>query len=468
MASTTVGEIAPARQSAGPLAVTSWMLFDWAAQPFYTLATTFLFAPYFASTFIGDPARGSALWGYAMAAGAVVVAVCSPILGAMADARGQLKPYMAWLSIVFVLSVAALWYAVPGGSPATVAFILVALVVSTCAGEFTAVLNNSLMPRLVPADQLGRLSGGGWALGYVGGLISLVLMVGFVLIDATTGRTILGLAPIYPFDGPSHAADRIVGPFCALWYAVFVIPYFLFTPDIPPRADVPRVSVKSAFASMMATLRNIAGYRDIALFFIARMLFIDGLLAIFTFGGVYAVSVFGWPTMVLGYFGIILSVAAGVGAAVGGFLDDRLGSKTVIIWSLLLLIVGALGVISIDSSHVLFVVPVTPSAPGGAPFSGTGEMIYIVFSILIGLASGPLQSASRSLLARIAPEEHMSEFFGFFAFSGKVTAFAAPFVVALVSDMTGSLQIAMSSILVFLLAGMVLMGFIRGGGEHAF
>ena len=461
---TTVSDASSARRSAGPLAVGSWMLFDWASQPFYTLITTFLFAPFFASYFIGDVARGSALWGYAMAAAAVMVAIGSPILGAMADARGRLKPYMGWLSIAFVLSQAALWYAVPGGGTGTIWLIVIALIVATCAGEFTTVLNNSLMPRLVPSEQLGRLSGAGWALGYVGGLISLVVMVALIQTDAQTGRTIFGLDPIIAFDLPSHEADRFVGPFCALWYAVFVIPYFLFTPDVPPKAGAVRVTVRAAFASMMTTLRNIAGYRDIALFFIARMLFIDGLLAIFTFGGVYAAAVFNWQTIVIGYFGIILSVAAGVGALVGGFLDDRLGSKTVIIWSLLLLIVGALGVISIDSSHVLFTVPVAPAVPGGGVFASTGERVYILFAILIGLASGPLQSASRSLLGRIAPEEHMSEFFGFFAFSGKVTAFAAPFVVALVSDTTGSLQIAMASILVFLLAGLAVMGMIRTGG----
>lgn len=464
MASTTVSDAGSPRQSAGPLAVTSWMLFDWASQPFYTLITTFLFAPYFANDFIGDPARGSALWGYAMAAAAVMVAIGSPVLGAMADARGRLKPYMGWLSIAFVLSQAALWYAVPGSGTGVIALVLFALIVSTCAGEFTTVLNNSLMPRLVPSEQLGRLSGAGWALGYVGGLISLIVMVAFILIDAQTGRTILGLNPAYPFDVPSHAADRFVGPFCALWYAIFVIPYFIFTPDPPPPANVVKVSVSGAFASMMTTLRNIAGYRDIALFFIARMLFIDGLLAIFTFGGVYAAAVFNWQTIVIGYFGIILSVAAGVGALIGGFLDDRLGSKAVIVWSLLLLIVGSLGVISVDASHVLFKVAVTPPVAGGAPFASAGEQVYILFAILIGLASGPLQSASRSLLGRLAPPEHMSEFFGFFAFSGKVTAFAAPFVVALVSDTTGSLQIAMASILVFLLAGLAVMGMIRSGG----
>jgi UMF1 family MFS transporter len=190
------------------------------------------------------------------------------------------------------------------------------------------------------------------------------------------------------------------------------------------------------------------------------MLFIDGLLAIFSFGGIYAASVFSWQTVVVGYFGIILSVAAGIGAALGGFLDDRLGSRAVIMGSLVLLIIGALGVISVDRTHVLLWLEVTPKAEGGGAFASTGEQVYLAFSVLIGIASGPLQSASRSLLARLAPAEHMSEFFGFFAFSGKVTAFAAPLIIGTIAAATGSLQVAMSAILVFLLAGLILMAFV--------
>jgi UMF1 family MFS transporter len=196
------------------------------------------------------------------------------------------------------------------------------------------------------------------------------------------------------------------------------------------------------------------------------MLFIDGLLAIFTFGGIYAAGVFGWQTIVIGYFGIILSIAAGIGAAVGGVLDDRLGSKTVIIASLLILIAGALGVISIDREHIIFFVEVAPPVENTGLFASTGEQVYIAFAILIGLAAGPLQSASRSLLARMAPPEHMSEFFGFFAFSGKVTAFAAPFMIGIIADTTGSLQTALSVVLVFLLAGLVLMIRVRTSGAR--
>jgi UMF1 family MFS transporter len=368
---------------------------------------------------------------------------------------------MAWLSVGFVISQMVLWYAIPGES-GYIWLILTALIVATICGEYTIVLNNSLMPRLVPPEQLGRLSGAGWALGYLGGLISLVIMVGLILTDANSGRTMLGLEPLFNFDVASREADRFVGPFSALWYAVFVLPFFLFTPDAVPRPGAGSVSLRSALASLSNTLRQLRTYRDIVLFFVARMLFIDGLLAIFTFGGVYAATVFGWQTIVIGYFGIILAITAGIGALIGGYLDDRLGSKPVIIASLLLLIVGALGVISIDRTHVLLFLEVAPPIPGAAPFASTGEMVYIGFACLIGLASGPLQSASRSLLARMAPPEHMTEFFGFFAFSGKVTAFAAPFVIAVLSDTTGSLQIAMSAILVFLLAGLAIMLMVRG------
>lgn len=460
MASTTAGSFAEPKQSAGTLAIGSWMLFDWAAQPFYTLITTFLFAPFFTTVFIGDAARGSALWGYTMAVAAILVAVGSPVLGAMADARGRIKPMIVWLSIGFILGQVTLWYAIPGET-GFLWLILPALVLATIAGEYSIVLTNALMPRLVGTDQLGSVSGGGWALGYAGGLISLVIMAAFILIDTQSGLTMFGLEPLISFDTASREADRFVGPFCALWFAAFAIPFFLFTPDAPRKQDAGRGSIGAAFSTLGKTLRNIRSYRNIVLFFIARMLYIDGLLAIFTFGGIYAASVFGWQTIVIGYFGIILSVAAGIGAAIGGFLDDKLGSKAVIVGALLLLIVGALGVISIDKNHIFFFLEVSPSVEGDIPFKSAGEQFYLAFAILIGLASGPLQSASRSLLARMAPEENMTEFFGFFAFSGKVTAFAAPFLIALIADMTGSLQTAMSMILVFLTVGLAVMSSVR-------
>jgi UMF1 family MFS transporter len=249
MSTSAAADYVPVKKSAGPLAITGWMFFDWSAQPFYTLVTTFLFAPYFSAYFIADAARGTAIWGYTMAAAAVFIALGGPIIGAFADARGRLKPMMFWLSACFVTAQFALWYAVPGAT-GNIWFIVLALIVATVCIEFAEILNNSLMPRLVTPEQLGRLSGTGWALGYAGGLISLIFMVAFILIDTGTGLTMLGLEPLLALDVATREMDRIVGPFCALWFVIFVIPFFLFTPDAPAKAGAERVSLRSALGSV--------------------------------------------------------------------------------------------------------------------------------------------------------------------------------------------------------------------------
>jgi len=193
------------------------------------------------------------------------------------------------------------------------------------------------------------------------------------------------------------------------------------------------------------------------LFLIARMLYADGLAAIFAFGGIYGAAVFGWGALELGLFGIVLTLTGVFGALIGGVLDDRIGSKTVIIVSLLLLLVGAFGILSVDQSHVLYVSEVAPKGAGSEPFSSAGEQVFLAFAVLVGLVAAPVQAASRALLARLAPPEKMTQYFGLFAFSGKVTAFMAPLLVAIVTQASGSQRIGMASIAVFLIVGLVLM-----------
>ncbi len=433
----------------------SWVLFDWAAQPFYTLILTFLFAPYFANVVASDPVTGQALWGYAAAVAGLIVAVGSPMLGALADEGGRLKPWMAFFSVLFVVSMALLWYAEPAAPQASLLLVLAAFVVAISCAEFTTVFTNAMMPRLVPPDQLGRLSGVGWAVGYIGGLISLAIMAGLVVVNPATGQTMLHVDPIFPFDAASHAGDRLVGPFSAVWYVIFMIPFFLFVPDAKPAPGM--AHKRSAAAELWDTIRQLPGHPSMLMFLIARMIYADGLTAIFAFGGIYGASVFGWGSTELGLFGIVLTLTGIFGAVIGGMLDDRIGSKTVIIVSLLLLIVGVLGILSVDANHVLFATEVTPKAAGSKAFSSPGELCFLAFSILIGIVAAPVQSASRALLARLAPPEKVTQFFGLFAFSGKVTAFMAPLLVAAVTQGTGSQRLGMAATAVFLLAGMLLM-----------
>lgn len=442
----------------------SWMLFDWAVQPFYTLILTFLFAPYFATAVVGDASRGQTLWGYGAAVAGVLVAVGSPFLGAFADGRGRRKPWIALLSVVLAAAMATLWLAEPLAPMSTILIILFAFVCATACAEFTAVFTNAIMPGLVPHSELGRLSGAGWACGYFGGLVSLALMAGLVVPDPATGKTLLGLDPLIALDAGAREGDRLVGPFSAIWYLVFMIPFFLFVPDI--RQARPHDG-RPATAELWDTVRSLPHNPNILLFLAARMIFTDGLTAIFTFGGIYGAAVFGWGALALGIFGIVLTLIGALGAIIGGVLDDRFSAKAVIIAALIGLLAGAIGLLSVDKTHVFYVVEVAPKAPGSQPFSSIGEWVFLAFAMVVGLVSAPVQASSRSLLARLAPKEKITQFFGLFAFSGKVTAFLAPFVVATVTAATESQRLGMASIALFLLIGMALMFGVRSPPREA-
>ena len=437
-----------------------WLLFDWASQPFYTLIVTFLFAPYFVNGFVGDPTLGASLWGYATGIAELIAALLAPVFGAIADAGQPRKPWIAGFSVLLIVGCAGLWFASPGDM-AMLPVVLLCFAVAIVGAELATVFTNAMMTSLVAEDRLGRLSGFGWATGYVGGLLSLVLFAGMIAPAPGTGKTLLGLQPLIPLDPASREGDRLVGPFSALWYLVFVLPLFLLTPDRPgtPRR---KGAVRAGLAELLNGVRELLrDHKEIARFLIARMLYADGLGAVFAFGGIYAATVFGWGAMELGLFGIVLTIAGTIGAALGGLLDDRLGSRRVITWTLWLFILASIGVLSVDADHVLFPVPVAAKLAGSAPFSSIGERVYLAFAILIGLAAGPIQASSRTLLARISPPQKMTEFFGFFSFSGKVTAFAAPLAIGAVTALSGSQRIGIATSLIFLLGGLWLLQRVR-------
>jgi UMF1 family MFS transporter len=449
----------------------SWMLYDWAVQPHYTLVQTFLFAPYFANAVVQNSvcgtliaegsekaACGQSLWGYAASIAGLLIAVLSPFLGAAADGRGARKPWMAVLSLVFLTGLCTLWLGTPDAHLETILLVLAGFVVATLAAELMSVFSNAIMTGLVPKDELGRLSGTGWAVGYFGGLVSLALVAGFLVPMPGETKTLLGLDPLLTLDGATHQSDRITGPFAAIWFAIFIIPFFLFVPD--KRAGHQAQPARSAGAELWDTIKTLPSMPSLMIFLVARMLFTDGLTAIFAFGGIYGASVFGWGALELGMLGIILTLIGAFGALIGGYFDDRIGPKTVIIGALLALIAGAIGILSVDKTHVFFTTVVAEKITGSKPFTSTGEQVFLAFAILVGLVSAPVQAASRSLLARLAPADKITQYFGLFAFSGKVTAFLAPFFVAFLTQGTGSQRIGMSAILAFLLIGVVLMLFV--------
>lgn len=439
-------------------AVISWMFFDWAAQPYFSLITTFVFAPYFATRVASDAATGQSLWGFATAAAGLIIALASPVLGAIADASGRRKPWIAGFGALFVIGACIMWIGKPGDS-SVIAPLLIAYGLATIGVEFATVFNNAMMPTLVPPERLGRLSGSGWALGYVGGILSLILVLGFMAANPTTGRTLFGLVPILGLDPARFEGDRISGPLAGIWFVVFVLPMFLLTPDFPSRASIGS-AVRNGLSELRATLRALPRHRSMLAFLIANMIYTDGLVSLFAFGGIYAAGTFGWNTIQIGTFGIILAVAGTLGAFLGGRLDDALGPKRVIAGSMALLLLSIVAILLIDRETILFV-KVTPPVPGGGLFAAPAERAYLALGCLIGIAGGPLQAASRTLLIRLAPKDRIAQFFGLFALTGKVTSFMGPLLIGVVTAFSASQKAGMAVLVVFFVAGLVLLARVR-------
>src|SRR6476619_5445959 len=439
-------------------AVISWLFFDWAAQPYFTLITTFVFAPYFATHVAANPASGQAMWGFATAAAGLVIALLSPVLGAIADASGRRKPWIAGFGALLVIGSSLMWFGKPG-DPAVIPALLLSYAIASVGVEFATVFNNAMMPTLVPPEKIGRLSGTGWATGYVGGILSLVLVLGFLAANPQTGRTLFGFMPLFGLDPVTHAGDRITGPLTGIWFILFVLPMFLLTPDYPAKLPV-REALREGLTELKQTLGELPKQKSLATFLLANMIYTDGLVSLFAFGGIYAAGTFGWNTIQIGSFGIILAIAGTLGAWLGGKLDDRLGPKRVITGSMLILLSSIVAILLVDKDSIFFVKVAAP-VPGDALFSSAAERAYLLLGCLIGAAGGPLQAASRTLLIRLAPEDRIAQYFGLFALTGKVTSFIGPLLIGAITAVTESQKAGMAVLVLFFVAGIALLAWVR-------
>ncbi|MBV9530512.1 MAG: MFS transporter [Bradyrhizobium sp.] len=435
-------------------AVISWIFFDWAAQPYFTLITTFVFAPYFATKVAPDAASGQALWGFATAAAGVVIALLSPLLGAIADASGRRKPWIAAFGSMLVVGSSLMWFGAPGDT-SVIAPLLFAYAIATIGVEFATVFNNAMMPTLVPPNRIGRLSGTGWATGYIGGILSLILVLGLLAARPGTGHTLFGLTPLFGLDPATNQGERICGPLTGIWFIVFVLPMFLLTPDYPARLPL-RKALGEGLLQLKQTLLELPTRKAIAIFLLANMIYTDGLVSLFAFGGIYAAGTFGWGTIEIGTFGIILAIAGAFGGWIGGKADDWLGPKAVIAGSLVVLLTSIVAILAVDKDSILLI-KVTPPTPGGPLFASAAERAYLVLGCLIGAAGAPLQAASRSFLIRLAPKDRITQFFGLFALTGKVTSFIGPLLISTVTAETASQRAGMAVLVLFFVTGLTLL-----------
>ena len=446
-------------KEASKLGQFSWALFDWANQPFFTIITTFIFAPYFANVLVGDPVKGQSAWAFTQSTSGILIALMSPFLGAMADAGGRRKPYIFAFQLLLAVGCVGLWWAYPG-RPDLILPISWAVIAATVGAEMSIVFNNAQLPGIVRPERIGWLSGFGWGLGYCGGLISLFAVL------AVSMPSLFGLAagdrPLFGLDPETHELERLVGPASALWLAIFVLPMFLFTPDSAgARRQSLWVAAKQGGASLVSTVRKLRHFRNALTYLISFMLYNDGLAAIIAFGGVYAAATFGWSTVTLGIFGIILTVFAIPGAFLGGRLDDLIGSKRTVQLAIAGVIIATLGIVGVTETHILYVIPAEPLSPTRGLFGSLQEKTLMGFALLLGFCMGPMQAASRTMIGRLAPEGMTGEFYGLFALSGRATAWMAPLAIGIVTAASGSTRIGMACVLAFLVLGFLLLWSVR-------
>jgi len=314
------------------------------------------------------------------------------------------------------------------------------------------------MPSLSLHEELGAISGSGFAFGYLGGLLALILMLLFLAESAETGLTLLGRDPLFGLDAEAREGTRAVGPFTALWYAVFMIPFFWWVRE--PRVERRRLHPGQAFGSLKETIRSLRFRGSLSAYLASSLFYRDALNALYGFGGVYASGVLGWSIIQIGVFGIVGAVAAMVASWFGGRLDKRFGPKPVIAICICVLIFVC-----------LIIVGMTRDAVWGVPIDSSTSLpdqIFFACGALIGAAGGALQAASRTMMVRHTTPDTATQAFGLFALSGKVASFMSPALIALVTTISGSQRVGISPLILLFAIGLVLLIWVKPKGEQVF
>jgi UMF1 family MFS transporter len=433
-----------------------WYFFDWASQPYNTLIITFIFAPYVAQL-LGDGSRAQSVWGYGIAAAGFVMALLSPLLGTIADRTGGRMWFILLFSLMYVGGAWALWYAAPGAF--NLWLVLFCFAIGMIGMEFATTFTNAMLPGLGTPAEIGRISGTGWAFGYAGGLVALVLML-TLLAENASGTTLIGLAPILGLDPETREGTRAVGPFTAIWYVLFMIPFFLWVRE-PRKADAIGLgeAVRRSWPELKASLRALPARRGLLFFLLASMFYRDALNGFFAFGGIYAEGVLGWDLTQIGVFGIAAIFTGAVFAWIGGRADARFGPLAVIVTCIVVLALASLAAVFLSREQV-FMLAVGPD-------SRLPDIAFYLIGAAVGAAGGALQASSRTLMVRLADPARMTEGFGLYALTGKATSFLAPLSVGVVTAMTGSQQLGILPLLVLFVLGLFLLLWVKPNGDRA-
>ncbi|WP_022703598.1 MFS transporter [Pseudorhodobacter ferrugineus] len=432
-----------------------WYFFDWASQPYNTLLITFIFAPYI-KDLLGDGSRAQAAWGYGIGLAGLVIALLAPLLGVVADKAGGRMRFIWLFSVMYVVGACGLWYAAPDNF--NLYLVMFSFAIGLVGMEFATIFTNAMLPDLGTEAEIGKISGSGWAFGYIGGLIALITML-LLLAEGKTGKTLIGISPLFGLDAEAREGTRSVGPLTAIWYVVFMIPFFLWVKEPASKATMGiMAAARTAIPELKLSLRALPKQRSLFAYLGSSMFYRDALNGMYVFGGIYAAGVLEWQVTQVGVFGILASVTGALFAWLGGKADSRFGPKPVITLSVIVLTLVAIGVVMVSRTSVF-----------GIPVEATSKLPDIAFYILgamIGAAGGALQSASRTMLVRQTDPARITESFGLYALAGKATSFIAPLSIGLVTDITGSQQLGISPLIVLFLIGLILLWWVKPQGDR--
>ncbi len=447
------------RATASRAGLGGWVLYEFAYGPFFITFVMFIFSPYFQLVLVGDEVRGQALWGYTATIAGLLIAVLSPVLGALNDAMGPRKPGIAWFTVICIGSLGLLWFAQPELAFA-IPLAMAAYIVAGVAAEVAGVFHNSMLPAIVSERRVGALSGTGYALSYLGAVAAFAIW--FVLFQTPE-------VPALGID--DEARQRVMAPFSALWLLVFIVPFFLFTSDFPRSGRSMREALDHGFKGLNKTLRSLSHYRNVATFLLARLIYYDGMMAIFTFVAVYAAGVFGWGPEKMMFYAVAMLSVGFFSSLAGGALDDFIGSKrTLLITVFMFGFFLAVG-LSITPERVPWLplawhtnghdVPLIGGLLQALGFTELPERWYFACGILTTFFVGPALASSRTMLSRIIPPDKSAEFFGIYNLTGKLTAFLGPLAIGLATDISGSQRTGMGVIFVFLFVGGALLFLVK-------
>jgi MFS transporter, UMF1 family len=405
--------------------ITAWSLWDWGGAAFNSVMTTFIFtALYLTGKDFGGADHATAVLALALSISGFAIALLAPVAGQRTDHSGRRKLWLGINTLIVAVLTGACFFVQPHESYLLLGCMLIA------AGhvffELAGVNYNAMMLQISTKHTIGKISGFGWAAGYLGGIVAL-LLVYFALIKPDVG--IFGITSA---DGMTY---RAVAVFSAIWIIIFSIPVLFAIPESKPDPDMPKVGFFQSYKELFWTIKFMwEKERHTLYFLISSAIFRDGLAAIFTFGAVLAVGSFGFKTGDVLIFAIAGNVVAAVGALSAGFFDDKFGPKAVIVTSLCGLLLS-----------------------GGALLFLEGKTAFWVFGLILTLFVGPAQSSARTFMGRLAPEGQEGELFGLYATTGRAVSFLAPQLFGWCIVIFGAQKWGIIGILVVLLAGLLLL-----------